>query len=406
MLDIMIIGGGAAGLMAALSAKQYNPTLKIAIAERNDRVGKKLALTGNGRCNISNKNISTKNYHGTNKDFCKWALNDFDVKQTEEFFGQLGVVFKEGEKGKLYPYSLQASSVVDALRFGIQKQGIELITQEEISTIKAMPDGTYKVSGNKSYSAHAVIVASGGKSGGKIASDSGYSLLTALGHTLTPISPAIVQIKTENTATRQLKGVKVDAKATVIKKGTPIISDFGEVLFCDYGLSGPPILQLSRYLEKGDEVSLDLMPEYSNKELVEMLYNRVIVLGEITVSDYFTGLLHKRLGQVILKSLGLSLNDLVAADYKLIIRIAGCIKDFRFTFLDTNGFNNAQVTHGGIKTDEFFNDTLMSKKHSGLFAAGEVLDIDGDCGGYNLQWAWSSGYTSGLSAAKFVEGEL
>ncbi len=401
MFDIIVIGGGASGMIAAICAKRQNPQLKVAIIEKNERFGKKLALTGNGRCNISNKNISIDNFHGERPEFCQAALEDFNLDSTKDFFESIGVIFKEGENGKLYPYSLQASSVVDALRFEIERLSIECIFSEEITSIKKT-DSWFSLSGNGNYRCGCVIIATGGISGGKIASDSGFDLLKKLGHSSTKLSPAIVQIKTDNALTKQLKGVKIDALATVLKGGKAIKKDFGEVLFCDYGLSGPPILQLSRYLEKGDEISLDLMPDFDEKALISLLYERASTLSA-TASEFFTGLLQKRLGQVIIKSLGFGLNDIFSPEYKDIIKLAKAIKNFRFKFLDTNGFNNAQVTHGGIVTSDFSDETLMSRLNEGLFACGEVLDIDGDCGGYNLQWAWSSGYIAGLNAAEFLE---
>ncbi len=402
MFDIIVVGGGASGMVSAICAKRQNPELHIAILEKNDRFGKKLALTGNGRCNISNKNITLENFHGANPEFAKNAFEKFNLDDTKSFFESIGVIFKEGEKGKLYPYSLQASSVVDALRFCLQKEGVEAFLNEEITSIEKKGD-CFILSGEKVYKAKSVIISSGGKSGGKIASDSGYKLLSVFGHTVSPLSPAIVQIKTDNTLTKQLKGVKIDANASVLKNGKVFKSDFGEVLFCDYGLSGPPILQLSAHLRKGDEISLDLMPDYSEKELAELLYNRSVVLTDTPAGEFFTGLLQKRLGQVVLKINGYKIDDLFAPDYKEIIKIAHTIKNFIFKFIDTNGFVNAQVTHGGVLTSEFSPNTLMSKKVDGLFASGEVLDIDGDCGGFNLQWAWSSGFLAGINATLYLE---
>lgn len=395
MFDICIIGGGASGLISAISAKAINPSLNIAILERLDRVGKKIATTGNGRCNISNKNLSTENYHGQNPDFSNFALNAFNLEKTEEFFGNIGIIFKEGANGKLYPYSLQASSVVDALRFKAEKEGIKIITDCEIK--KVQKKAHFIISGNETLTAKTVIFATGGKSGGKIATDSGYNLLVNLGHKLTKLSPAIVQVKTDNTYTHQLKGVKVDAEVRVNGK-----KDFGEVLFCDYGLSGPPILQLSRYMNKNCEILIDLMPEFSISQLIDILGKRVATLCPIDCGNFFAGMLQKRLGQVILKKCGFSVNDTANFSKNDIKNIAKTIKSFDFKFIDFNGFANAQVTHGGIATADFSNKTLMSKKVSGAFACGEVLDIDGNCGGYNLQWAWSSGFIAGISAAKYL----
>lgn len=402
MFDICVVGAGASGMTAAIAAKSAAPHLRVAIIERNDRVGKKLALTGNSRCNISNENISIENYHGENPKFCEYALSTFDLNKTKEFFEKLGVIFKSESGGKLYPYSFQASSVVDAVRFAIERLGVKLITDCEITAVKKEDSG-FLLLGQSQLKSKAVIIAAGGKSGGKIASDSGYRLLTSLGHTVTPLYPAIVQIRTDTSLTRQLKGVKVNSTVSVLKNGKTVRKDYGEVLFCDYGLSGPPILQLSRYPKKGDEISLDLMPEYSHSELCEILNRRTANLTGCDCADFFAGMLQKRLGQVILKSVGIGIN--ASADFTpaQIDRIASRIKDFRFEFESTNGFQNAQVTHGGVETTLFSDKTMMSKKCDGLYACGEVLDIDGDCGGFNLQWAWSSGYIAGVSSAKALE---
>ena len=403
MFDICVVGAGASGMTAAIAAKSAAPHLRVAIIERNDRVGKKLALTGNGRCNISNENISVENYHGENPRFCEYALSTFDLNKTKEFFEKLGVIFKSESGGKLYPYSYQASSVVDAMRFAIERLGVKLITDCEITAVKKEDSG-FLFSGKSQLQSKTIIIAAGGKSGGKIASDSGYRLLTSLGHTVTPLYPAIVQIRTDTSLARQLKGVKVNATVSVLKNGKSVENDYGEVLFCDYGLSGPPVLQLSRYLKRGDEVSLDLMPEYSPSELCEIINRRTENLIGCDCADFFAGMLQKRLGQVILKSVGININDSADFTSAQINSIANRIKDFRFEFECTNGFQNAQVTHGGAETRSFSDKTMMSKKCDGLYACGEVLDIDGDCGGFNLQWAWSSGYIAGVSAAKALEG--
>lgn len=396
MPNIAVIGGGAAGLCAAVTIKQHSEKIDVTVFERLDRVGKKIAVTGNGRCNISNKDLSLSHYHGSDVNFAKHALKNFDLKKTEDFFKNLGVIFKEGNNGKLYPYSLQASSVSDALRFCADRLGVKTVLQEEITEIKPLKGGFLL---NNTHRFNAVIIATGGIAGGKIANENAYKLLSAQKHTRTALLPAIVQLKTDNSITKSLKGVKVDA---TVKIGNE--TDFGEVLFCDYGLSGPPIMQLSRYAKTGKEVHLDLMPETDFAKLSQLLFARTQNLDGTLYKDFFCGMLHNRLGQVIVKSVGKNINDTVRPDRNFAQKCADIIKDFAFTVTGNTGFANAQVTNGGIKTDEFFADTLMSRRCHGLFAAGEVLDIDGDCGGYNLQWAWSSGYTAGLGALKWLGG--
>ncbi len=398
MFDLCVIGGGAAGMASAICFKKLRPNASVAIFERLDRVGKKLSITGNSRCNITNTNISEKNYHGANPRFALPALEAFDYEKTKAFFADLGVLFKEEKEGKVYPYSMQASSVVDALRFGLERLGVTVIPNTEITAVKHHENNFRLISQSKDYFCRTVIVAAGGKAGGKIACERGYAILENLGHKSTPLAPAIVQVKTDTTYTKQLKGVKVNATVKVGEK-----SDIGEVLFCDYGLSGPPILQLSRYMKNGDKILLDLMPEYTEDKLCEIIEARVNMLNT-TCAEFFCGMLQKRLGQVVLKMCGFSVNDNAAFSTADIHKIAHTLKNMEFIFFDTNGFANAQVTHGGIETQAFDPDTLMSKKRAGLFACGEVLDIDGDCGGYNLQWAWSSGATSAKGAADYLEG--
>ena len=397
MADVCIIGAGASGLCAAIKLKQLSPQLSVALLERFDRAGKKIAVTGNGRCNLSNESISLENYHGADPDFAYPILKDFDVDALKCFLEPLGVLIKKSENGKLFPYSLQASSVADALRFETERLGVELLTNCEVQDIKKT-NGGFSVFTNERIFCRAVIIACGGMAGGKLGSDSGYRLLKSLGHGVTELSPAIVQIKTDTAFTKQLKGVKTDALVKV-PNGKQLL---GEVLFCDYGLSGPPVLQLSRYLKKGDTISLDIMPEYNLRELSYMLNNRAKALKGIGNAEFFCGMLQKRLGQVVLKKCGFSINNRVDFNDKDCKKIASVIKNFSFEYFGTTGFANAQVTHGGARTDEFSKHTYMSKKQKGLFACGEVLDIDGDCGGYNLHFAFGSGIAAAKGCAEYL----
>ncbi len=404
--DVIIIGGGAAGLCSAVYLKKKCPNLTVRILESSTRVGKKLALTGNGRCNITNMNIDISRYHGEDAQFCRFALQKYDRFFTEDFFESIGVPFIfEGEKG--YPASLQAASVVDCLRFAADELGIITHLETKVTDI-LISNGKYKVvADNLSFLANNVIVACGLFSGGDRLGCDGSMLmfLKKSGFKTVKTSPAIVQVKTETDIVKQLKGIKFEGIATLKCDGRAVRSEGGEILFCDYGLSGPPVLQISRGVSTLDgnlSISLDIMPQTTFAELCDVLKNRRTTLKFRKLDEFFTGMLNKRLGQVILKSAGLKLSDDVKSiDDVSIKKIASLLKGFEIKVTGTTGYSNSQVTAGGLATTGFNSNTMESYDSRGLYAIGEVLDIDGDCGGFNLQWAWSSAF---CAADALVEG--
>lgn len=405
-VDIAVIGGGASGLLAAITAKRQDKTKKVCIFEGLDRVGKKLITTGNGRCNITNKEISLSRFHGDRVDFAEYALGKYSGRALEEFFLSVGIPFVN-EGNKIFPASLQASSVVDCIRFECERLGVEILCGKKIEKIVSGKSFTL-ISGNEKFSAKTVICCGGLYSGGdKVGSDGSlFRILKDMGYKTVKLSPSIVQLKTETDFVKQLKGIKVDAKVTLHKEGKPIKSEFGEVLFCDYGLSGPAVMNISRDAareERGFSVSLDLFPHLSKEALHKALKERRELLKERNLEEFFTGMINKRLGQVALKYSGYKLSERVGslAD-KDLEKIAFALKAFEFKVTGNTGFINSQATAGGISTSEFSEKTLMSKKHSGLFACGEMLDIDGDCGGFNLTWAFASGILAAESAVKFL----
>ena len=392
-------------MMAAITAKQYNEKLNIAILERLDRVGKKIAITGNGRCNITNRFITPSRYHGKDVSFCEDIFKKFDLTKTEKFFNEIGIlIVYENEKG--YPASFQASSVTDALRFKCDELGIKTLCGQKVTEIKKQGELFSVITTEDKIKSKTVIAAAGMLSGGeKLGCDgSVFGIVKRMGHKTVPPTPSIVQLKTETDFVKQLKGIKVDARVTVLRNKKSVRSDFGEVLFCDYGLSGPPVLQVSGDAAENDVVSLDLAPQADFEQLFQLLSFRQKNLNLRKNDEFLSGLFNKRLGQVILKRAGLSVNDYVKdITQKDLEKICFVAKNFECVCKGNTGFINSQATKGGIATEEFFNDTLMSKRVKGLFACGEILDIDGDCGGFNLQWAWSSGFVAALGAAKFLE---
>lgn len=405
--DICIIGGGAAGLFAAVCAKQKDSRLNVVILERLDRVGKKLSITGNGRCNITNRFCDVSHYHGKKPQFILSAFSLFSKEDTERFFEDLGVpIIYEGDKG--FPSSLQAASVTDALRFRCDELGIATMCGQQVTDIRKKDNIFSVLTAKESIKAHCVIAAGGMLSGGaKLGCDGSlYEILKRMGIAFADPSPAIVQLKTETDFVRQLKGIKVDAGVSLMRGKAEIKRESGEVLFCDYGLSGPPVLQISGHCKVGDTAMLDLMPDFDIDALTCKLKRRKENLIRRKNDEFLSGFMNKRLGQIVLKRAGISLGkgvlDLTDSD---IYNTASLIKAFPLQITGNTGLCNSQVTKGGLLCDEFFPDTMMCKKMHGLFAAGEILDIDGDCGGFNLQWAWSSGFCAAEGAIKYLKGK-
>ncbi|MBE6750142.1 MAG: aminoacetone oxidase family FAD-binding enzyme [Ruminococcaceae bacterium] len=403
--DVIIIGAGASGLCAAIFIKQNAPELSVRLLESQARVGKKLATTGNGRCNITNKDITLSHYHGENVGFCEYALNKYDRFSVERFFEKIGVPFTfEGDKG--YPACLQAASVVDCMRFAAEKLGVILNTETKVTNIRVSGGNYQVVCNNMNFLCKNVIVAAGLFSGGeKLGADgSVLGILKKAGFKTVKTTPAIVQLKTETDLVKQLKGIKVDALVSLKADGKVIRQEIGETLFCDYGLSGPPVLQVARESQRADKsfkISLDLIPDTDYNSLCEKLLERVKNLSYLPLEEFFTGMLNKRLGQVIIKSVGFKLNQRVSElDKSAVKKLASVIKNFEFKVLGSTGFSNSQVTAGGLDTTGFDDKTMMSKTNKGFYAIGEILDIDGDCGGFNLQWAWSSAMCAADSIIK------
>ena len=396
---IAVIGGGASGLIAAIAAADGKNN-RITVYESGDRVGRKILATGNGRCNMTNVNADVENYHGKNPKFILGAKNKFWVNETLEFFSDLGIEANIEEDGKVYPYSNQASAVLDVLRFKIDTlDNVEIINSFEVKSVSKSKDCFNIVSyDGRKETADKIIVATGGKAAPNLGSKGvGYEILKGFGHELTRLAPSLVQIKTETDVVKKLKGIKLDANVSLGD-----YSEYGEVLFTEYGLSGPAVFSLSSRLAEQRVISLDIIDKYSYEELYEKILRRIEIRPKITLENFFVGMFNKRVGQAILKSVGVEplSRYAVTLSEKEISHICAAIKKWDFRITGTMSWNNAQVTKGGAATSDFNPNTMESKLQKGLYAAGEVLDIDGDCGGYNLQWAWSSGYLAGVNAGK------
>ena len=391
-MRVMIIGGGASGMMAAITASE-NRENHVLLLERQARVGRKLLATGNGRCNLSNMNLSAAHYHGQTPEFCRYALGEFGVERTLAVFQSLGLLTTAEESGRIYPRSDSANSVVDVLRLTLeQRNNVEIVTGCEVSELRRKKGEFFALSGENRYSADRVIVCAGGAAGGKLGgTDLGYRLLASFGHSKTKLYPSLVQLRTDTTYVRSLKGVRCIAR---VRYGGQ--ERTGEVQFTDYGVSGPVIFALSRdfSVEGCRTLTFDFLPQTDRAALATLLERRQSALPQMKASELLTGILHNRLGRMLLREAGIS-PEQPCGSVGQTERLCDAVKNLRLEVTGTMGLEQAQVTAGVIRTAEFDPATMESKICPGLYAAGEVLDIDGDCGGYNLQWAWASGRLAG-----------
>lgn len=399
---IGIIGGGASGMAAALAATEHK-NVQVVLFERQARLGRKLQATGNGRCNLSNLHAGVQGYHGDDADFAAPALRAFDVDQTLAWFRGMGLFTVAEPSGRVYPYSDQANSVVDVLRFALEKENIRLELGFEVTRLRRKDTGFTVENGECSVFCDRVIIACGGLAGTKLGgSMAGYQLLRSMGHHMTRLRPALVQMKCAWSGVAALKGVRANCRAAILHDGTLHAESVGEVQFTEYGLSGPVIFEVSRDACQGRgnwNCRLDFLPDITEEELQAELNRRTKTA--LPMEELLTGILHNRLGRVLTKAVGISGNRMVSSLTRAEIEaVCHAVKAFEIALTEPLGMDSAQVTAGGIVTDEFDPVTMESRLVPGLYACGEVLDIDGDCGGYNLQWAWSSGYCAGLSAGK------
>lgn len=395
-----IVGGGASGMAAALAAA-HNPNEQVHLFERQARVGRKLLATGNGRCNLTNLNATKNAYHGIDPDFVQYALEYMNPEKTLQWFRSLGLFTVAEESGRVYPYSDQANSVVDVLRLKLEQPNITLHTGFEVQKIRNDENGFTVESADERVFCDKLIVACGGLAGTKLGgSMSGYKLLAKLGHKSTRLRPALVQLKSDWNGVVSLKGVRTNCRVQILKDGALFSQSTGELQFTDYGLSGPVIFEVSRdacYGAGSWSAQFDFLPDVTDSELESELKCRT--QRNLPIDELLTGILHNRLGRVLTKVAGIK-NRVFSSelDDGDLVAVCTVVKSFRITLTEPMGMDNAQVTAGGVLTDDFDPATMESKLVPGLYACGEVLDIDGDCGGYNLQWAWSSGLLAGMSA--------
>lgn len=404
---VIVVGGGAAGMVAAIAAARQGAV--VTILERNPRVGKKLLTTGNGRCNFTNIHADSQCYQGNNPEFARIPLQNFSIQETISFFEELGIAHKVEDAGKVFPMSDQASSVLDVLRYELDEVGVTVLCDAYVIEIRHQKNiFTLCLDNGSTWQADSVILAAGGKAMPASGSDgNGFVLAQKLGHAIMDVFPGLVQLKLDGSFFKQIDGVKFVGTAELLHRSKAIAKDRGDILFGNYGVSGPPILQISRsaaqLLHENKEVQLKItmVDTLAKEQLITLVTTRWERKPSKTIEFSLVGLINKRLIPVVLKEAGIGdikrpVAALSAQEQERIITI---LMDWRFKITGTKSWPSAQVTAGGIATNEINPNTMESKLVKGLFLAGEIVDIDGQCGGFNLQWAWSSGYIAGHNAA-------
>jgi hypothetical protein len=397
--DAIIIGAGAAGLMCAISAKQKNSRLSVAIIEKNSRVGKKLLATGNGRCNLTNQHISTSRYCGSFVNQSKAIFEKYTTEYLLDIFSSLGLLTYADAEGRYYPICKQASAVLDVLRFACERLGVDICCDESIKSIKKQGSVFCTKTVENEYKSKKLVIACGSKAAPKLGGNaSAADYLKNFGHSFVPFSPALCSVKVKSDILKSLKGIRAVCNASLINdKGNVIKSESGEVQFSDTALSGICVFNLSLYSKKAEYISLDLLPDYSFNEVYNILLKQYSLFSEQSADNLFTGILQKRLAQAVMKSAKIS--DLSrpcsALSKQELKKICEAVKNLRFKITENSGFEQAQCALGGVKGQEIDEKTMQSKITKGLYIAGEAIDICGECGGFNLHFAFSSGHLAG-----------
>lgn len=406
--DCIILGGGAAGLAAC--AALATSGLRVALVEKSDRVGRKIMAAGNGRCNLSNADMHPDHY-GSAAPFVSAVYEKTPPEEVLSFFGSLGLM-TSNEEGRIYPRTMMASSVLDVLRAGCAAESISIMTGCEAISLSPSRRGGWSVqlSTGEGLFAPAVLMAMGGSAAPHLGTDgAGMRMLCELGHSATQLYPALVQLRCDHPALKSLKGVRVQAELTLTINGRPEAHETGELLFADYGVSGVCVFQLSAMAAKAlgekrkAQLLVNLLPEIPPHHIPQWLDDRISTMAHTDAQTLFTGVFPRLLTQAILRQSGIapdvSMSRLSAGAREALVQ---AITAFPLQITGTQGFKNAQVTSGGIELDEVDPTTMSSRLFGGLYLAGEVLDVCGPCGGYNLHFA----FASGLTAAKAIRSQL
>ena len=405
LMKIGIIGAGASGLIAAIIAAKNGA--EVTLIEKKDRVGKKILATGNGKCNFTNSSMKRIDLRSQSNSIYDDYISQFTEKDVLSLFEGMGMLVKN-RNGYYYPRSEQASTVLDLLRLQIKNQNIEVLNEKFPETItKKKKSFEIILNTKEKLFFDRIIIASGSFAGEKNRDDfTGYTYAKNFGHTIVPVVPALVQVRAKGKEFKSISGVRCDANIQLYINNKCITEEFGELQLTDYGVSGIPVFQLSRYVSYGIyekkkvTASIDFLPEYEKEEWISFVKNKWHQCSkDLSCEEFFQGFLNKKLNLMFLKNAGIKAETpLKHLKYSKIEEIICSMKCWNIEIEGTNPYENAQVCAGGVSMEEI-DLNMESKLVSGLYFAGEVLDVDGRCGGYNLQWAWTSGYLAGKNAA-------
>ena len=404
MRTVAVIGGGASGMMAAVTAASEGA--RVILLEHKDRIGKKILSTGNGRCNFTNIHQEPICYHSEDPMFPWEVVERFNAQAVISFFLQLGV-YSKNRNGYIYPNSDQASAVLDAFRMELDRLKVEIRTGVECREIRPGKKGFTVLTDQGPVRADRVILCAGSKAAPTTGSDgSGYDLAKKLGHRILPVLPALTALKCEEKFFKSIAGVRANGSVSIWSGGECIAKDTGEIQLTDYGISGIPVFQVSRYAskllyeKKETDAVLDFMPDFTKEQTNAFLRARAKTRPDKSAEMFLIGLFHKKLCDLWIRLSEIprqrKAGELTEDE---IARLTSLIKEFRVRVRETNPYDKAQVCCGGVDTREVDPETLESVYVPGVYFAGEILDVDGMCGGYNLTFAWASGYVAGKAAS-------
>ena len=404
-MRVGIIGAGASGVFAALILKQNY--IDTTVIERNANALKKIYATGNGRCNFTNRNVSYKNYHGENPKFTISVIKKFDNYDVIEFFNDMGIPEVELENGKIFPKSLQASSIVKQMMCLANHLEVEFIFDSFVDDVRKNGD-VFEVKSNDSiYKFDYLVVACGSKAYKKSGSDgNGYILMKKFGHNIVKTHPGIVQLRLNGDSFKKMSGTKFKANAKLVVDGKEVFEFYHDVLFTDYGISGPTILQLSGESIRAKNKGLDVKIRIDTVDLDEnKLYEHLIYIISLNyykkIKELLVGLINDNLIEEVLNQANIEYDiNVCELSKEEIYKLAHILKNLEFSVSGYKDEDSGQITCGGVDTDEINPSTMESKKIKNLYIIGEIMDVDGDCGGYNLQWAFSSAYSCAMSIIK------